>query len=156
MVEGLRNDNLIKVIMEALMIGGGLLKDQIVQKLICFGANGVDVFQGTKNGVTKQIKDNYVPHSIEVHCMAHHTNLKVQTLLGLHLMIHLENLLQTLHFYFPHSPKRHLEFTKLVKHMQTKRNQILRNVKTKWISMLNLAGRIQIFFMKMALDCPTN
>jgi len=29
-VEGLGNDNLIKVIMGALMIGGGLLKDQIV------------------------------------------------------------------------------------------------------------------------------
>jgi hypothetical protein len=30
MVEGLGNDNLIKVIMGALMIRGGLLKDQIV------------------------------------------------------------------------------------------------------------------------------
>ncbi len=29
-VEGLKNDNLIKVIMGALMIGGGLLIDQIV------------------------------------------------------------------------------------------------------------------------------
>jgi hypothetical protein len=25
--------------------------------LICFGANGVNVFQGTENGVTKQIKE---------------------------------------------------------------------------------------------------
>jgi hypothetical protein len=41
--------------MDALMIGGGVPKDQIAQKLICFGANGVNVFQGTKSDVTKQI-----------------------------------------------------------------------------------------------------
>jgi hypothetical protein len=36
-VEGSRSDNLTKVIMKALMIGGGVLKDQIAQKLICLG-----------------------------------------------------------------------------------------------------------------------
>jgi hypothetical protein len=41
--------------MDALMIGGGVPKDQIAQKLIYFGANGVNVFQGTKSDVTKQI-----------------------------------------------------------------------------------------------------
>jgi hypothetical protein len=44
MLEGLGRDNLTKVIMEALTIGGGLPRDQIVQKFICFGANGVNVF----------------------------------------------------------------------------------------------------------------
>jgi hypothetical protein len=101
--------------MEALIIGGGVPRNQIAQKLICFGANGVNVFQGTKSGVTKQIKKNYVLHSIKVHCMAHCTNLAMQTLLKLPLVIQLENLLQTLHSYFAHSPKRHLEFTKLAK-----------------------------------------
>ncbi len=48
-----RNDNLIKVIMEALMISGGLPQNQIAQKIICFGANGVNVFQWTRIGVTK-------------------------------------------------------------------------------------------------------
>jgi hypothetical protein len=33
-VEGLRNDNLTKVIMEAFIISGGLQRDQIAQKLI--------------------------------------------------------------------------------------------------------------------------
>jgi len=51
--EGLGSDNLTEVIMEALTIGGGLPRNQIAQKLICFGAYGVNVFQGTKNGVTK-------------------------------------------------------------------------------------------------------
>ncbi len=90
-----------KVIMEALMIGGGVPRNQIAHKLICFGANGVNVFQDTKSGVTKQIKEFYVFHSIRVHCMAHHTNLAVRTL----------------HSYFAHSLKRRLEFTKLVKLM---------------------------------------
>jgi hypothetical protein len=43
--------------MEAFMIGGGVARDQIAQKLICFGANGVNVFQSTKSNVTKQIKE---------------------------------------------------------------------------------------------------
>ncbi len=36
-IEGLSNDNLTKVIMEMLTIGGRLLRNQIAQKLICFG-----------------------------------------------------------------------------------------------------------------------
>jgi len=66
--------------MDALMISGGMPRKQIAQKLICFGANGVNVFQSTKIGVTKQMKENYALHSIGVHCMAHCTNLVVQTL----------------------------------------------------------------------------
>jgi len=69
--EGLSSDNLTKVIMEALIIGRGFPRDQIAQKLICFGVDGVNVFQGTKNGVTKHIHDTYAPHFIGVHCMAH-------------------------------------------------------------------------------------
>jgi hypothetical protein len=159
-IEGSRNDNLIKVIMEALMIGGGVPRDQIAQKLICFGANGVDVFQGVKSGVTKQIKKNYAPHSIGAHCMAHCTNLVMQILSRLPLVIRLENMLQTLHSYFARSLKRHLEFIKLAKFMQIKGNKILRNVKTRWISMLSLAKRMmakyRTLLVKMALDNPTN
>jgi hypothetical protein len=49
-VASLGNDNLTKVIMEILMIGGGFPRNQIAQKFICFGANGVNVFQGTRTG----------------------------------------------------------------------------------------------------------
>jgi ribosomal 50S subunit-associated protein YjgA (DUF615 family) len=69
--------------------------------------------------------------------MAHCINLAMQTLSKLPLMSHLENLLQTLHSYFAHSPKRHLNFIKLEKFMCTRRNKILQNVKTRWISMFN-------------------
>jgi len=44
MLEDLSSDNLTKVIMEVLKIVGEFLKDQIAQKFICFGANGVNVF----------------------------------------------------------------------------------------------------------------
>jgi hypothetical protein len=79
--------------MEALTIDEGFLRDQVAQKLIYFGANGVNVFQGTKNGVTKHIHDTYAFHPIGVHCMAHNTNLVVQTLLGRLLVVRIESLM---------------------------------------------------------------
>jgi hypothetical protein len=44
MLEGFYSAYLTKVIMEALTIGGGLLRYHIAQKPICFGADGVNVF----------------------------------------------------------------------------------------------------------------
>ncbi len=44
--------------------------------------------------------------------------------------------------------------------MQTKGNKILLNVKTRWISMLNLAKRLmeeyKTLLVKLTLDSPTN
>ncbi len=141
------------------MIGGGVPRDQIAQKLTCFGVDGVDVFQGIKSGVTKQIKENYAPHSIGVHYVTHYTNLAIK-LIRIAFGDLLENMLQTLHSYFARSPKRHLEFTKLEELMQIKGNKIFRNVKTRWISMLNLAKKVmaeyKTLLVKMALDIPTN
>jgi hypothetical protein len=34
--------------MEPLMIGDGVARDQIAQKLICFGANGVNLFKAPR------------------------------------------------------------------------------------------------------------
>jgi hypothetical protein len=61
-VVGSGSNNL--TIMEAFMISGGLPRNQITQKLICFGVDDVNVFQGTRTSVTKQIHDNYAPHSL--------------------------------------------------------------------------------------------
>jgi hypothetical protein len=92
--------------------------------------------------------------------MAHRTNLAAQTLSSLLLVIHLEHLLQTLHSYFAHSPKRHLEFTKLVEILEMKENKILWNVKARWISMLSLAKRLmakyKTFLVKMTLNNLAN
>jgi hypothetical protein len=85
-----------------------------------FCANGVSFFQGIKSGVIQQIYNVWAPHSIRVHCMAHETNLAVQTLSHLQMVNKIEGLLQTLYNYFSKSSKRHLEFMKLTKLMETK------------------------------------
>jgi len=48
----------MEVIMSALLKGGGLTGEELVEKLLCFGVDGVHVFQGGKTKVTKQIKDS--------------------------------------------------------------------------------------------------
>jgi len=48
----------------------------------------------------------------------------LQTLFIFPLVKHIENLfIQTLHVYFAHSLKRHLEFSKLIEIMETKGNK---------------------------------
>jgi hypothetical protein len=44
--------------------------------------------------------------------------------------------------YFNHSPKRHLEFQRLAQTLKTKGNKIIKNVKTRWMSMLDPLKRI--------------
>jgi len=160
-LEAFGSDNFTKVIMEALTIGGGMPKDQIVNKLMSFRTNDINVFQNTKSNVTKQIQDDYAPFSTGVHCMAHQTNLAMQTLSAIPLVKCIESLLQTLHAYFAHFPKRHLKFIKLTEIMETKGNKILYNVKTQWKnSMLSLTNRVmaeyKTLLLKMAMDNSTN
>jgi len=45
-------DHLTEVIMHALMAEGGLTREQIARKLVCFGTDGVSKFQGSRSGVT--------------------------------------------------------------------------------------------------------
>ncbi len=51
----------------------GLLESNLVSKFISFGANGVLVFQGAKNGVTTQVREKFAPYMLGVHCGAHQT-----------------------------------------------------------------------------------
>jgi len=46
----------------------------ISQKFVCLRVDGINVLQGTKIDVIKQIQGRYVPSSLGVHCVAHHTN----------------------------------------------------------------------------------
>jgi len=50
-------DYLTNVIMHALILEGGLTHNEILAKLICFGADGVSTIQGPKSSVTTQIWD---------------------------------------------------------------------------------------------------
>jgi hypothetical protein len=58
--------------------------------------------------------------------------------------------------YFNHSPQRHMDFQNLAQTLKTKRNIILKNVKIRWMSMLNLLKKIMVgycpFIAMMQVD----
>jgi hypothetical protein len=68
-------------------------------------------------------------------------NLVVEALEKLLVLQKIELLLADLYSYFCKSPKKHIEFCKLAEVMETKGLKILRNIKTRWISMLSPAIR---------------
>ncbi len=55
----------------------------------------------------------------------------MQALPKLNMVCKLENLLQTLYAYFIESPKKHLEFYKLVEIMEIQGNELLKNGQNK-------------------------
>ncbi len=90
---GSRANNLTLLIMNSLMTQGGLQDENLASKLVCFGANGVNTFQGIKSRITVQIQWEYVPFVTYIYCMAHQTNLVIQTLSHLPLASRIEALL---------------------------------------------------------------
>jgi len=54
-VDVLGSNNFIELIINAMMKGGGLTKEDL-SKFLCFGVNKMNVFQHGKTNVTKQIK----------------------------------------------------------------------------------------------------
>jgi hypothetical protein len=48
-INGLGSNNLTEVIMNALLKGGGLMKEKLATKFFCFGKDGLNVFQGGKH-----------------------------------------------------------------------------------------------------------
>jgi hypothetical protein len=56
---------------------GGLNETNLVNKLVCFGADIVIIFQEVKNGVIAQIMQKHAPFVNGLHCMAHCTNMVV-------------------------------------------------------------------------------
>jgi hypothetical protein len=54
-----------------LIVFGGLLKMDIVNKVVYFGVDGVTIFQGLKTGVTVQLMAKYSLYIVGIHCMAH-------------------------------------------------------------------------------------
>jgi hypothetical protein len=104
-VDGLGGNNWTKVIIVALMRCGGLTREDVSKKLLCFGANGTFIFQGGKTSVTRQIKDVWTPFSMGVHCEAHRTNLEIKSLSNLTFFFRFNVFMMNLP-----SPKRHSEF----------------------------------------------
>jgi hypothetical protein len=64
--------------MNSMVEGGELSKEELSKKLFCFGVNEMNMFQGSKTKVTKQIKDFLAPFLMGVHCVIHCINLVVQ------------------------------------------------------------------------------
>jgi hypothetical protein len=69
-------------------------------------------------------------------------NLAVEALEKLPILHKIEQMLQDIYNYFCKSPKKHMEFLKLAEVMETKGLKILRNIKTRWISMLGPSVRV--------------
>jgi hypothetical protein len=108
-------DNLTHLILEILIMFEGLNETKVANKLVCFGANGVIVFQGLKPNVTTQLMQKHVPFVSGVHCMTHHTNIVVQTLSGLTLVAKIKTSLVGMYNFFAHNPNQALEASKLNK-----------------------------------------
>jgi len=130
-----------------------------VAKLISFGVDGVNVFQGVHSGVICQMQDNYSPHLEGIHCMAHRTNMVVQTLFQIPIVKSIKDLLQSLYSFFFHSLKMYIEFFKLEELMKEKRKKILWNVETCWINMLSPTKKVMAVYTpllaKMGKDTPS-
>jgi hypothetical protein len=62
----------------------------VINKVVCFGALGVTIFQGLKIGVTIQLMNKHNPFFFSIHYMAHRCNLVMQTLSSLSLVANIE------------------------------------------------------------------
>ncbi len=59
-------DKLTTTIVESLAWFGGLIETDVAHKLVCFGVDGVIIFQGGKIQITTPLK-NYTPYLSGVH-----------------------------------------------------------------------------------------
>jgi hypothetical protein len=154
--DGATANNLTELLMNSLSFKGGLDEATIASKLICFGADGVSAFQGKKTGVTVQIKKNYAPYATGIHCHTHKVNSAVKTLSQLDVFQAIEDLMRLSHAYFSHSPKKFNEYKSFATSINTKGLKLLKNVTTRWLSLLDPMRRLMSEFRtilgKMEVD----
>ena len=128
--DGATTHFLTRVIMSALLVDCDLDAIAIASKILYFGADGVAAFQGHKNGVTKQIQEEFALFANSQHSCVHKLQLAAQVLSETELISTAKDVLQTSHAYFAHLPKRAFEFRTLAQQMETKGLKLLKNVKT--------------------------
>ncbi len=84
----------------------------------------------------------------------------MQILSNLPFVVKVEALLASMHMYFVHSLKRHLEHNKLMEIIETKGLEVPRNVKIQWTSMFTFAKQVLFKYkslvMKMVKDILGN
>lgn len=91
-VEGGTTNNCTTVIVNVVHVYEGLSNQKIRKGLITFGVDGVSTYQGVKSGFIVKLINKHTPFMVGVYCMAHHTNLVVQTLSKLKTVRHVEDL----------------------------------------------------------------
>lgn len=91
-MDGGTSDNLINVSIRSLIVFGGMLKIDLTNKVVYFGADGVSIFQSLKMNVFVQL--------INKHCPFHNYNLNVQTLSSLTLVAKIETLLACMYTFY--------------------------------------------------------
>ncbi len=153
---GATTENITTIILQSIMKFRGLTEDQLASRWVCLGCDMDSMFQVHHIGIIMQVKENTTPYFIDVHYMVHRTNLAIVVFSKMPIMSHIETMLQSLYTFFVHSPKKFLEFVKLVETLATKGQKLLRNVKMRWISMLNplkcIMSKYKSLIMKMHLD----
>jgi hypothetical protein len=108
------SDHLINVIMHVLLSEGGLAREEIACKLVCFKADGVSTFQGPKTGITTQIREKWAPFSLGANCGSHRINLVVETLSKYPMVSCLERLFQSIYCTFVEVTSDMLSFRSLL------------------------------------------
>ncbi len=85
-------DNFTNVNIRSVIVFGGMLKIDLTNKVVYFGANGVSIFQSLKMNVFVQL--------INKHCPFHKCNLNVKTLSSLTLVAKIETLLACMYIFY--------------------------------------------------------
>jgi hypothetical protein len=153
-------ENLTKLIVDSVIVGTGVDLETVAKKLLSFGADGASTLQGNRSGVTLQIQEKHASFMIGVHCVAHRCNLAFKALSSLGIFADIEKLLSVTHAYFGKSPKRFAEFQQLAELTETKGLKMLRNVKTRWVSLIEplrrLLSEYRSLIYKMTADLGEN
>ena len=79
---------------------------------------------------------------LQVHCYGYKFNLVVKILSDLEIVSKIEDLVKVIHAYFVHSLKKYSEFHFLALLMETKGLKLLKNVCTKWCSLIASLRRV--------------
>lgn len=104
---------------------------------------GAAIFQGCNTSVGRQIQVKYIPFCQSVHCFACKCTLAFKPLSQVSLIMAVELLFQSSYNYFAHSPKCSHEFTKLNEAIESQGLKLLKNIATRWVSILDLLKRLQ-------------
>ena len=100
LVEGNNSQVMKESIFTPLTWHGGLNEHDIVENVVCFGADGVSIFYECRGGVTMLFQKEDCPYMFEVHFFVHRTNLVVEPLSNLSIVEKSESLCQNIYAYF--------------------------------------------------------